>query len=227
MSVAGREAADRWICLDVGETLIDETRLWSIWADEFGVPKPTFMSAFGAVVARGWEHQDVFSVLGLSGWREHIPAVQLQYGGFHAVDLYPDALSSLDRLRELGYRLAITANQPAERTTELRALGVTTDVMAMSDEMGVWKPNPDFFARTLELLGNPEPAQVAYVGDRIDNDVRPSIAAGMHSVWLRRGPWGVIGENPPAETALIVNSLAELVDRVGELWPASVESRSV
>lgn len=226
MSVAETGAADLWICLDVGETLIDETRLWSIWADELRVPLMTFMSAFGAAVARGREHHDVFAVLGVPAWREHMPAVQQHYGGFQPVDLYPDALSSLDGLRELGYRIAITANQPVERSAELKALGVSAEVMAMSDELGVWKPNPAFFARTLELLGSPDPARVAYVGDRIDNDVRPSIAAGMRSVWLRRGPWGVIGEDPPAETGLIVDSLTELVDRVEELWPVPVESRS-
>ena len=54
---------DRWVCLDVGETLIDETRIWSVWADELGVPRLTFMAALGAVIERGEEHRDVFSDL--------------------------------------------------------------------------------------------------------------------------------------------------------------------
>jgi HAD superfamily hydrolase (TIGR01549 family) len=224
MSLTSTGGGGRWICLDVGETLIDETRLWSTWADELGVPRLTFMSAFGAAVVTGREHHNVFSILRLPAWREHMPAVQQRYGGFQPADLYPDALSSLARLRELGYRIAITANQPVERTAELNDLGVSAEVMAMSDELGVWKPDPAFFARTLELIGSPDPALVAYVGDRLDNDVRPSIRAGMRSVWLRRGPWGVIGSNPPRETALIVDSLTELVDRVGQLWPVPVES---
>ena len=62
----------------------------------------------------------------------------------------------------------------------------------MSDAMGVAKPDPAFFARTLELIGSPPPADVAYVGDRVDNDVRPSAAAGMRAVWIRRGPWGLL-----------------------------------
>ncbi|MGH9098837.1 MAG: HAD hydrolase-like protein, partial [Acidimicrobiales bacterium] len=32
--------------------------------------------------------------------------------------------------------------------------------------------------------------QVAYVGDRLDNDVLPAKAAGMFAVFIRRGPWG-------------------------------------
>ena len=53
---------ERWVCLDVGETLIDETRVWSIWADVLGIPRLTFMAAFGAVVARGGD-EDMAVVL--------------------------------------------------------------------------------------------------------------------------------------------------------------------
>ncbi len=45
--------SQRWVCLDVGETLIDETRVWSLWADELGVPRLTFLAALGAVIERG------------------------------------------------------------------------------------------------------------------------------------------------------------------------------
>lgn len=210
--------AARWVCLDVGETLVDETRVWSIWADVLGIPRLTFMAAFGAVVARGGEHSGVFPLVGVTDWRAHLPEVQSAYGGFRPDDLYPDAIPSLEAFRAAGYRVAIIANQPAERTAELRALGVEAEVMAMSDEMGVAKPAPAFYARALELLGHPDPADVAYVGDRPDNDVRPAAAAGMRAVWIRRGPWGVIEPAPPPETALAVASLTELVERIEECW---------
>jgi hypothetical protein len=58
-------AGGRWVCLDVGETLIDETRVWSIWADLLGIPRLTFMAAFGAVVARDGEHSQVFPLVGV------------------------------------------------------------------------------------------------------------------------------------------------------------------
>ena len=190
-------AGGRWVCLDVGETLIDETRVWSIWADVLGIPRLTFMAAFGAVVARGGEHSGVFPLVGIDDWRAHMPAVKAAYGGFGASDLYPDAIPALDAFRADGYRVAIIANQPAERTAELQALGVHAEVMAMSDAMGVAKPDPAFFRRALELMGDPAPGDVAYVGDRPDNDVRPAADAGMRPVWIRRGPWGVIEPSAP------------------------------
>jgi FMN hydrolase / 5-amino-6-(5-phospho-D-ribitylamino)uracil phosphatase len=212
----------RWVVLDVGETLIDETRIWSAWADELRIPRLTLHAAFGAIIARGDAHGDVFSVFGIDDWRDRVPSVERAYGGFRREDLYPDAIPTMEALRAKGYRLAIVANQPASRTAELRAIGAEAEVMAMSDEMGIAKPDPAFFARCLELMGGPDAGTVAYVGDRIDNDVIPANAAGMRAVWLRRGPWGVIQELPAGvRPALVVDTLDELVDRIGEVWPAA------
>ena len=221
------EAMDRWVCLDVGETLIDETRIWSVWADELGVPRLTFMAALGAAIERGEEHRDVFSDLGFSEmeWRAHGPEVERRYGGFKEEDLYPDARPAIAALSAAGYRLAILANQPASRTGELRALGISADVLAMSDELGVAKPDPAFFARALSLMGDPAPASVAYVGDRVDNDVLPALAAGMRAAWLRRGPWGVIQQLPAGEPQILaVASLNELAERIGEAFEPVLET---
>ena len=143
----------RWVCLDVGETLIDETRIWATWADLYGIARMTFMAAFGAVVARGGEHSDVFPLLGIRGWRERMPEIRARYGGFRPDDLYPDAIPAIAALRSRGFRVAVIGNQPAERHAELQAIGIDPEVMAMSDAMGVAKPDPAFFARSLALMG--------------------------------------------------------------------------
>jgi HAD superfamily hydrolase (TIGR01549 family) len=148
-----------------------------------------------------------------------MPAVEEAYGGFRSDDLYADALPTLDRLRNDGYRLAIVANQPAVRADQLRAIGIEADVVEMSEALGVAKPQPAFFDRVLELMGAPDPASVAYVGDRVDNDVQPAIAAGMRAVWIRRGPWGVIQQLPDGvRPALVVDGLDELAERIGAAW---------
>ncbi|MGH2418804.1 MAG: HAD hydrolase-like protein, partial [Candidatus Limnocylindria bacterium] len=58
----------------------------------------------------------------------------------------------------------------------------------------------------------------AYIGDRVDNDVVPSAAAGMRAVWIRRGPWGFLHEDREGAAHLVVRSLDELVERIGEAW---------
>jgi HAD superfamily hydrolase (TIGR01549 family) len=210
----------RWVILDVGETLIDETRVWSIWADMLGIPRLTFLAGFGATLARGGEHRDVFDLFDKHDWRARWPAHEAIYGGFRPDDLYPDAIPALQELQERGYRVAVIGNQPASRTEQLRAIGVPADVIAMSEEMGFAKPAREFFARSLELIGSPEPGSVAYVGDRIDNDVLPAVVAGMRAVWIRRGPWGYIERLPDGvQPALTVSSLIELAERIDEAWP--------
>jgi HAD superfamily hydrolase (TIGR01549 family) len=212
-------ASERWVSFDVGETLIDETRVWSTWADLLGITRFTFMAALGSVIERGADHQDVFRVVGRADWADHRAEFDAAYGGFQEVDLYADAVDAMNALRGAGYRLSIFANQPAERTAELRFLGIRPDLMAMSAEWGVHKPDTRFYERALTEMGA-APGDVAYVGDRLDNDVRPSATAGIRPVWIRRGPWGVIVDNtdvPPG--TLVVDTLGELVERIGDWWP--------
>ncbi len=206
-----------WVVLDVGETLIDETRVWTAWAQELGITPLTFSAALGAAIAGGQDHRAVFDLLGVPDWHRHGPAVEARFGGFQAVDLYPDALSAVEHLAAQGRKVAILANQPARRHEQLLALGFRPDVIAMSEEMGVAKPDPAFFVRSLELLGGPDPRTVAYVGDRVDNDVVASRAAGIRPVWIRRGPWARLRGDTNGDAELVVWSLDELVDRLPEL----------
>ncbi|MGH2462484.1 MAG: HAD family hydrolase [Candidatus Limnocylindria bacterium] len=218
----------RWVAFDVGETLVDETRVWGMWADVVGVPRLTFMALLGAVIARGGAHPEVFAAVGSPHWDQHRDQLEAAYGGFREEDLYSDVRPTLDVLRAEGYRLAIFGNQPAQRTAELGALDLPAEVIAMSEEMRIAKPDPGYFARALELLGDPDPRSVAHVGDRIDNDVLPAAAAGLRSIWIRRGPWGVIQRLPQDfAPSLVIDSLAELpsgLDRAYETLPRPITS---
>ena len=210
--------------LDVGETLVDETRVFHTWAEIFGLPDFTLMAVLGGSIPNeekpeAW--REFFELLQQPDWRDQRPLFEDRYGALRHDDLYPDALRAIDGLKAAGYGVAITANQPARRQAELEALGVRVEAMGMSDAMGVHKPDPAFFARTLELLGSPASGSVAYVGDRVDNDVEPSAAAGMRAVWIRRGPWGLLHQDREGAAHLVIRSLDELVERIDEAWPAT------
>jgi HAD superfamily hydrolase (TIGR01549 family) len=210
----------RLVAFDVGEVLVDETRQWGEWAERLGVSRLTFAAALGAVIAAGRHHRDVFELL-RPGFDLAAAQRERRLSALTGDDLYPDALACLARLRTAGYRVALAANQPARRMAELRRLGVEADLTASSEAWGIEKPDPEFFTRLIEAAGLPA-AEIAYVGDRVDNDVLPAQRAGMIAVFLRRGPWGVIQAAWPdaARADLRLASLDELPDAFSRLASA-------
>jgi FMN phosphatase YigB (HAD superfamily) len=202
------------VAFDVGETLVDETRVWSMWADWLGVPRFTLMSVMGSVVERDEHHQRVFDY-----FRDDFD-VEAAYAARRAAgvafelsedDLYADVAACFRELSARGYRLAIAGNQPGNIEAPLRAIGLPVELVASSATWGVEKPSLAFFARLADEL-KLEPDRIAYVGDRLDNDVIPAREAGMVSVLIRRGPWGYIhARRPEAALADIrIESLAGL-----------------
>ena len=205
----------RAVVFDVGETILDETRAWSAWADWLGIPRLTFLAVCGAVIARGNpDHREPFRIFrpGLD-LREELRRRE-EAGvpdGFTADDLYPDAIDCLRDLHAAGYRLGVVGNQPAWAEAGIAELGLPAELIASSASLGVQKPDVRFFERIADKLALPA-AQIAYVGDRVDNDVRPAAAAGMQAIFIRRGPWAWIQQptGSPPEAVLAVETLAEL-----------------
>jgi FMN phosphatase YigB (HAD superfamily) len=182
------------VVFDVGETLVDETRTWEAVADECGVTRFTLMALVGATIAKGEPHTLALERLGIAPSR----------GAFFLDQWYPDALPCLDRLRGAGLTVGAIGNMAVEHEELIRP---HVAFASSSERIGVEKPSPEFFARVAELAGV-EPERIAYVGDRVDNDVVPALAAGMVAVHIRRGPWGHLQE-PPSE-AIRIRSLDEL-----------------
>jgi HAD superfamily hydrolase (TIGR01509 family) len=182
------------VVFDLGETLVDETGMWERAADAAGVPRFTLMGILGGLAARGESHTAVWGILGAdpadSAWRSG--------------ELYPDALPCIERLRGLGLIVGAVGNTSADAEEMLRE---HVDLVGSSERWQVEKPAPEFFAR-LVAESDVSADRIAYVGDRVDNDVRPALDAGMVAVHVRRGPWAYLHE-PPAG-AVRVRSLDEL-----------------
>jgi FMN phosphatase YigB (HAD superfamily) len=211
----------RAVCFDVGETLIDETRHWTEWATFLGIPAMTLFTAIGVTMERGESLRRVFEIFrpGMDpATARRLRAEQGWVHDFIADDLYPDAIPCLTILRDSGYKVLIAGNQPVESEAALARLGVPADVIASSAGWGLSKPDSRFFDRVIEAAGVPA-REIAYVGDRLDNDVIPSLAAGMTAVFIRRGPWGWMhAEKPEIEQAHIrLESLLELPGRLAAL----------
>lgn len=187
------------VVFDVGETLVDETREYGTWADWVGVPRHTFSSVFGAVIAQGMDYRDAFQVFrpGFSLADERMRRAEAgQPETFDENDLYPDARPAMATLREIGIWVGVAGNQTSRAGDILRKLDLPADMIATSDDWGATKPDAAFF-RAVIRAASCEPDQIIYVGDRLDNDLKPAKAAGMRTAFIRRGPWGYIWEQHP------------------------------
>jgi len=204
------------VVLDVGEVIIDETRVWAVWAELLGVSPGTLMAVLGAAVSQGGDHSDAFPHVAPNvDWTLLEDEHEDRYGGFRSDDVYADVIPALSALRELGVRVVLAGNQPQRRTAQLQALGLPVDDVVVSDELGAEKPDPAFFAALLTRLGVDDPTRVLYVGDRVDNDVLPAAEARMLTCWLTRGPWGQLQELPEdVEPDLVLEGLGELPELV-------------
>lgn len=212
----------RAVVFDVGETIVDETRAWSAWADWLGIPRLTFLAVCGAVIARSNpDFSEPFRIMrpGIDLTAELRKREAAGVGDrITAEDLYPDAVPCLRELHDAGYQIGVVGNQPARAEAALSGFGLPLDLVGSSQGWGVAKPDVRFFERIASELDLPA-AEIAYVGDRLDNDIRPAAAAGMQPIFIRRGPWAWIQSpvDDSPEAVLTVNSLAQLPDALGRL----------
>ena len=99
------------------------------------------------------------------------------------------ACEVLEALSRRGLRLALICNTGRTPGSMLRlvldrlGLKAYLRVLTFSDEVGLRKPHPEIFRRTLAALGV-SPAEAAHVGDDVTTDVAGARAVGMRAIHL-------------------------------------------
>jgi HAD superfamily hydrolase (TIGR01549 family) len=184
----------RAVLFDLGETLVSEERSWEAWADWLEVPRARLFAVMRTVIEQGDHHHRIFEILrpGLDVAAEEAKRASAGFPSHEDLyDFYPDALGWLATLRAAGLRVGVAGNQHASVEAWLRQRLEPEDLIASSGAWGVQKPAPEFFARLIELADE-TPEAIAYVGDRVDNDIIPAADAGLVTVFVRRGPWGEV-----------------------------------
>ncbi len=121
-----------------------------------------------------------------------------------ALEPYEEVVAVLEDFRARGFILigATNGNAALLRTPVFALLHHTFT----AEQAGVSKPHPRFFELALQHA-DAEASRSVMVGDRLDNDVEPAVAAGMPGVLLDR--FGKI-EGVPFPASAVVSTLAEL-----------------
>lgn len=136
---------------------------------------------------------------------------------YERLTLYGD---TVDVLRALGQqsRLGLITNGPAfSQRPKISHFGLEQfmDVVVVSEEVGMAKPDPAIFWLALRQLGV-GPEEAVYVGDSLEHDLRGAAAAGLAFVWMNPRQRALpVGAPQPVAT---ITRLGELL----RLWPERV-----
>ena len=105
------------------------------------------------------------------------------------ITLYDDVKSCLEKLKESSIKTAIiTDGIPVKQYEKILRLGIDDliDLVVISDEIGIRKPNPKLFSYCLNKF-KVKGRETIYVGDNIYKDIFPAKLNDIHSVYIHRG----------------------------------------
>ena len=106
---------------------------------------------------------------------------------FGRIEPAPGAAALLRTCRARGLRVGLGTDMTAvEQFRKMKTLGLLdlVDFVVSSEEAGIEKPDPAFFALVAEKAGC-APADVLFAGDNLRKDVLGSAAAGMRGLWVQ------------------------------------------
>lgn len=145
-----------------------------------------------------------------------VAAAVVAYHNIKMVYLLPfeETVPTLLRLKDRGYRLAVvTDGMAAKQWEKLIRLGLQHffEVVVISGEVGVEKPDPRLFATACQML-KLEPSACVYVGNHPVKDIGGARRHGMHTVQMLRGKYSTLAPAGPEQVPHHrIRSLRELL----------------
>lgn len=116
-------------------------------------------------------------------WGLSVDAAELYRAVWHRIEVHADTLALVKQLRAVGVGVHIASTQESGRAAVMRGLyDAEVDSTYFSCDLGVVKPEPEFFRRILADLGA-TPDEVFFVDDTGAN------VDGARSVGLRAMHW--------------------------------------
>jgi putative hydrolase of the HAD superfamily len=132
--------------------------------------------------------------------------------GLENLQLFADAVATLRVVRGLGLSIGLLTNGPSElqrRKLAITGLEPELDAVAISEEIGAAKPEPEAFMTALRMI-ECEPAEVAMVGDSPLYDIAGALDAGLAAAVLVTS-----GLETKAAGARVVRTLSEVPPVLG------------
>jgi 5'-nucleotidase len=218
-----------WVLLDIGNVfLVDEPLMALVWIEMYSAAKALgLVSRFEEMMVlreqavseglAGAPHDVVGDALMTPEQRAGVRAAVIAKRDADFLRCcFPvaGAKETLGKLKN-DFRLAMAANQPEGSFRKaMQDVGLIDcfDVVGISDEVGLKKPDRRFFDHVLDAAGCVA-SETVMVGDRIDNDIAPAQRMGMKTVQVTLSPEAA-GYLPTGELeCLYLESLARVPGR--------------
>ena len=167
----------------------------------------------GAINALQLQHQRFQS------WAErlNVPAGSLNEAFLNAMAEIcaplPGALSLLNSLKGKVKIGIITNGFTALQQIRLERTGLRDyfDLLVISEQVGVAKPDGRIFDYALEKAGNPERSRVLMVGDTAESDILGGMNSGLATCWLNAHGRALPDGITPTWTVASLNELEQLL----------------
>jgi putative hydrolase of the HAD superfamily len=227
------------VVFDIDGTLVDHlgaqqaglTKLYGTLEEAQRVSADEFVAIWKQEADRYWEQYQAGKITFIQQRLLRVKAV-FEYLGEYASDetamrvfraylaeyegswkLYDDALPCLDALS--AYRLAVISNgDSGQQRRKLERTGIASrfESVVISGDLGVYKPHPEIFQRSLHELGVPA-GEAVYIGDHLEADALGAKGVGMRAIWLARE--GYEGDSADLPVP-VVESLAQVKGTIVE-----------
>ncbi len=149
----------------------------------------------------------------------------------HGLGLFPDAIATINALRGATMvgnatpvrRIGLVTNGPRDiqrSKIDWLKIGGLVDFSIISEEFGVWKPDPEIFQEALRL-GGATTDETVFVGDSPEHDIAGARAAHIRTIWINRArrAWSEPTFCPDYEIDQLSALVPLLVPEVGETPP--------
>ena len=133
---------------------------------------------------------------------------------YHELDVFPDVVDGMERLRDAGYDLYVVSNGNPEMLDSLvdhAGIGDLIEDTVSADEVATFKPDAEIYRHAAGRTGTPID-EIAHLAAGWF-DVQGAVHAGMQAVWVDRKdtPPEPFGRDP----SLVVDDFHEFADELG------------
>lgn len=157
------------------------------------------------------------SLVDMWGWRNAPSAKELaehydtKFGDHNVI--FENSPVLLKELKDRGYIVGVITNGPSilqNHKMDTSGLRPYCDIVVVSGDVGVHKPDPALFTYTADKLGL-KPSQCVYVGDHPINDIQGALDAGMKAIRMN---WGWFKDRDLRADVPVIDNIIDVLNYI-------------